>query len=71
MTDQTELLESVAEEIRKKGRRAVTFCGDVSEEEDVKALVDKATEELGGVDVVSSTIDTTFPISVVLIDADT
>jgi NAD(P)-dependent dehydrogenase (short-subunit alcohol dehydrogenase family) len=51
MPDQKELLESVAEEIQKKGRRAVTLCGDASEEKDVKALVDKAVEELGGVDV--------------------
>jgi NAD(P)-dependent dehydrogenase (short-subunit alcohol dehydrogenase family) len=56
MPDQKELLESVAEEIQKKGRRAVTLCGDASEEKDVKALVDKAVEELGGVDVVSSTV---------------
>jgi len=51
LIEQVELLESVAEEIRKKGRRAVAFCGDTSEEEDVKAMVNKAVEELGGVDV--------------------
>jgi NAD(P)-dependent dehydrogenase (short-subunit alcohol dehydrogenase family) len=58
--DQKELLEGVVEEIQKKGRRAVAVCGDVSEEQDVKALIDKAVEELGGVDVVSPTITAVF-----------
>jgi len=56
LSDQKELLEALVEEIQKKGRRAVAFCGDASEEQDVKTMVDKAVEELGGVDVVSSTI---------------
>jgi len=49
--DQKELLEGVVEDIQKKGRQAVAVCGDVSEEQDVKALIDKAVEKLGGVDV--------------------
>lgn len=41
----------VAEEIRAKGRRALTIPGDVSVEEDVKALIDRTTTALGGVDI--------------------
>lgn len=48
-----EELNSVAEEVRAIGRRAATFIGDVSQEDVVKALVEKAVAELGGVDVVS------------------
>lgn len=44
-------LNRVAEEIRAHGRRAVTFYGDVSEEEVVRDLVDITVKELGGVDV--------------------
>lgn len=57
MPTQKEVLENVAEEIRKKGRRVVVFCGDASDEENVKALVGEAVQELGGVDVVSSNIN--------------
>ncbi|KAF9813557.1 hypothetical protein IEO21_05489 [Rhodonia placenta] len=44
-------LTRVAEEIRAKGRRAITIPGDVSVEEEVKALVDRTTAALGGVDI--------------------
>ncbi|KZP14669.1 NAD-P-binding protein [Athelia psychrophila] len=44
-------LNGVADEIRALGRRAVTFCGDISEEAVVRDLVDKAVNEFGGVDV--------------------
>jgi NAD(P)-dependent dehydrogenase (short-subunit alcohol dehydrogenase family) len=57
LPNQKEPLESLAEEIRAKGRRVVTFCGDISKEEDVKALVAKAVEELGGIDVVSTIVN--------------
>ena len=60
LPDHKELLEGVVEEIQKKGRRAVVICGDASEEQDVKALIDKTVEELGGVDVVSPTITAVF-----------
>lgn len=53
MADKKDLLENVAEEIRKIGRQSLTFYGDVSQEEDVVALVNKTVAELGGVDVVS------------------
>lgn len=45
-------LEQVAEMIRSKGRKSLAICGDVSEEKDVKAMVDQAANGLGGLDVV-------------------
>lgn len=45
-------LNAVAEEIRAQGRRAITYCGDVSEEEVVRDLVGITVKELRGVDVV-------------------
>lgn len=52
LQEKSEQLEGLAKEIREKGRRCITFCGDVSEEANVKALVDKVVAELGGLDVV-------------------
>lgn len=46
-------LDEVVSEIKAKGRRCISVLGDVSKEEDVKALVNKTVEELGGLDVVS------------------
>lgn len=53
LVDNKEQLEGVAEEVKAKGRRAAIFIGDVSEDEAVKALIQEAVKELGGVDVVS------------------
>lgn len=44
-------LDSVAEEARKLGRRAVTCITDVGKKADVDAFVDKAVKELGTVDI--------------------
>ncbi|KAL6299428.1 NAD-binding protein [Sparassis latifolia] len=46
-----ESLKAVAEKIRQKGRRSLVVTGDVSNENDVKAMVDKVVETLGGLDV--------------------
>jgi NAD(P)-dependent dehydrogenase (short-subunit alcohol dehydrogenase family) len=46
-----EALQSVAEQVRKKGRRVIIFVGDVSVEEDVKQLVGSTVENLGSIDV--------------------
>lgn len=46
-------LEEVAKEIQAKGRKCIAVLGDVSVEIDVKNLVEKAVNELGGVDCVS------------------
>lgn len=42
---------SVAEEIRAMGRRSTAIEGDVSDSDDVAALVDRAVTDLGGIDV--------------------
>ena len=55
-------LEEVVEEVRKKGRRAIAFAGDVSSEKDVAALVEKTASELGSVDIVSPLIRLPTPI---------
>lgn len=44
-------LDELSKLIQDKGRRALVVCGDVSKEEDVKGMVAKVVEELGGLDV--------------------
>lgn len=49
----SERIDTVVGEIRALGRRAIGVPGDVSNEEDVKQIVEKTAEELGSVDIVS------------------
>ncbi|KAL5520528.1 hypothetical protein ACEPAG_9752 [Sanghuangporus baumii] len=44
-------INKIVEEIRQKGRRAIAIPGDVTAEEDVSAIVEKTTKELGSVDI--------------------
>ena len=44
-------LDGVAEEIKKLGRRALSLGGDITIEEDVNNIVDKAIEKFGKIDV--------------------
>ncbi|KAH9835357.1 uncharacterized protein C8Q71DRAFT_115825 [Rhodofomes roseus] len=44
-------LEEVVSQIRAKGRRSLALPGDVSNEEEVKAMVARVVEELGSIDV--------------------
>ncbi len=44
-------LEAVAEEIRALGRKAWVFPSDMSQMDDGLALIDKANEAMGGIDV--------------------
>ena len=46
-------IDEVVEEIKKKGRRSIGIAADISKEDEVKAMLDKAVEELGSLDVVS------------------
>jgi enoyl-[acyl-carrier-protein] reductase (NADH) len=46
-------LSVVAEEIRSKGRRVYVATADVSEEDQVKTMIENVVKELGGLDVVS------------------
>ncbi len=45
-------LQEVQAEIIEKGRRCGVFPGDVSNEEDVKSMVEGVVDMLGGLDVV-------------------
>ena len=45
-------VEAVAEDIRKAGGRAVAVAADAGSEADVKAYVDKAVAEFGGLDAI-------------------
>lgn len=45
-------LKQLAGEIEAIGRKAITIPGDVSKEAEVQAMVKKAVESLGGLDVV-------------------
>lgn len=48
----SEGLDDVREEIKKMGRETVECIADVSNEGQVKTMVDNATKNLGGLDVV-------------------
>jgi glucose 1-dehydrogenase len=50
-TSRSEEAEKVAEEIRRCGTKAITFKADVSNEEQVQAMFERAIEEFGTVDI--------------------
>lgn len=54
ISSKSALLDGVVNEIQKLGRKAVSLPCDVTKEEEVKNMVDKAVNELGRLDVVSS-----------------
>jgi NAD(P)-dependent dehydrogenase (short-subunit alcohol dehydrogenase family) len=49
----SEKLDTLVEEIKKKGRASSKCVGDVSQEASVKAMVEMVVKNHGGVDVVS------------------
>lgn len=56
IAQQKDGLDEVVREIEAKGRKAVAVIADVSKEEDVKAMVEKTVEVLGGVDCVRAVL---------------
>jgi glucose 1-dehydrogenase len=50
-TSRAEEAEKVAEEIRRCGTRSITFKADVSKEDQVQAMFNRAIEEFGTVDI--------------------
>jgi 7-alpha-hydroxysteroid dehydrogenase len=56
-----EQLDVVADEVRALGRRAVTVAGDADDLDGLRALVDVARDELGGVDIVVNNVGGSFP----------
>ncbi|KAJ6551115.1 NAD-binding protein [Mycena capillaripes] len=47
----SELLDAVVAEVQAKGRKGVKRVADVSQDEQVKGMVEQVVEELGGLDV--------------------
>ena len=45
------LLQEVADEIEKLGRKALAFVGDMSVEDDIKAFINKTAETFGRIDI--------------------
>jgi len=54
-------LEQVAAEVRRLGRRAVVVAGDLSQREGMQALVDRASSELGRIDIVVNNAGGSMP----------
>ena len=54
-------LEAVAREIEAHGRRAVTIAGDLSTRDGLSALVEAATGDLGGIDIVVNNVGGAMP----------
>ena len=48
-------VESVAEQVRAEGTRALTLTVDVTSREDVQSMIDRTVEEFGRIDTVSYT----------------
>ncbi|EJD06801.1 NAD-binding protein [Fomitiporia mediterranea MF3/22] len=44
-------IDAAAQEIRKKGRRAIAVAGDVSSEADVISMIERTVNELGSLDI--------------------
>lgn len=55
-----EELDTLSQEITQKGRRTSIVLGDVSQEADVRRMVDSTVRELGGLDVVSGSVYVTY-----------
>lgn len=51
LPSQSEQLNAVVKEIEAKGRKAVTYIGDISVEKNVQELVDMAVTSFGGLDI--------------------
>ena len=47
LAHQAAALDSLAEEIKSKGRKMVTIIADISDEEEVQNMVNRTVEELG------------------------
>lgn len=56
ITQKASKIDQAVKEIRAKGRRSLAIPGDVSNDDDVKAMVARVVEELGGVDVVRNRV---------------
>lgn len=53
IASQRDAMESTVSEVLSLGRRSIAIVADVSNEDDVKSMIDTVARELGGLDVVS------------------
>lgn len=63
LASQSDRINEVVEEIKKKGRKSIGVIADVSSETDVQALVAKTVEELSSLDIVRTSSMLLFIIS--------
>jgi len=61
-------IHSAAQEVETCGGRALACPVDVRDESSIKAAVDKAVEEFGGIDIVVNCASAIFPVPTELID---
>ena len=59
IAQKTSKIDEVVAQIRVKGRRSLALLGDVSNENDVKMMVAKVVNELGGIDAVRTKVNDT------------
>lgn len=52
VASKSDRIDTVVEEIRALGRRAIAIPGDISEEKEVIQMIEKTVEELGSLDIV-------------------
>lgn len=57
----TEKLDALVDEIEKKGRAASKYIADVSQDEQVKEMVERVVEKHGGLDVVRVSLALSLP----------
>ena len=53
LASKQDLLDTLVDEIKAKGGKALVQSTDVTKEDEIVKLVDRAVQELGGIDVVS------------------
>lgn len=63
-------LEGVAKEIAAQGGRAIVHTADVTQEPQVKAMVDRAVNELGRIDILVNNVGSSLGYYVELVDLD-
>ncbi|KAJ7779154.1 hypothetical protein B0H16DRAFT_806616 [Mycena metata] len=61
LSPNSQVLDALVDEIKQKGRESAVFIADVSEEEQVKEMVEEAVKKLGGLDVMVANAGVTGP----------
>ncbi|KAJ6564645.1 NAD-binding protein [Mycena capillaripes] len=66
----SELLDAVVAEIQAKGRKGAKCVADVSQDEQVKGMVEQVVEELGGLDMIANAGVMSKPVPLTELTAD-